>query len=107
MHDHTNNVAAGAGIALASLGSLFAQAQPGSISMAGSIIALAFVLIRAVQEIAVRWLAVQAQRADATHTEQALADCEKKHADNILMIKKGRCPLAENGEFSCIPGFKG
>ena len=107
MYDHTNNVAAGAGIALASLGTLFAQAQPGSISMVGSIIALAFVLVRAAQEIAVRWIAVQAQKAECDHAKQALEDCEKRHADNLLLISKGRCPLAENGEFSCIPGYKG
>ena len=107
MHDTTNNVAAGAGIALASLGSLFAQAQPGSISMVGSIIALAFVVVRAAQEIAVRWIAVQAQKAECDHAKQSLEDCERKHADNLMLISKGRCPLAENGEFSCIPGFKG
>ena len=107
MHDTTNNVAAGAGIALASLGTLFAQAQPGSISMAGSIIALAFVIVRALQEVAMRWLAVQAQKAECDHAKQALEDCEKKHADNMLLISKGRCPLAENGDTTCIPGYKG
>lgn len=98
MHDHTSNALAGVSIALASLGGLFAQAPPGAVSVWGSVIVLATLLVRAVQEVATRWLALQTAKIDVGVCNDKIHALELEIAGFRKMAGIGVCPLDPTGQ---------
>jgi hypothetical protein len=102
MHDHTSNTLAGAGIALASLGGLFAQAPPGSIGVAGSVIVLATLLVRAAQELGGRWITYQAAKLQNDELHHRIAALELDAANQRKLALAGYCPLGEGGQPACL-----
>jgi hypothetical protein len=103
MNDHTNAVA-GAGIASAAISGLWAQAVPGTIGLAGSLLALAIVLVRAVHEIALRWIDWQTRRIDAEALRTRITELETEIANYHRLASHGYCPLdpAEAGQPACL-----
>lgn len=98
MHDHTSNALAGAGIALASLGGLFAQAQPGSIGVWGSVIVLVTLVVRAVHELGGRWLALQTAKIDVSTCTDKIHALELEISGFRKMASIGVCPLDPSGQ---------
>jgi hypothetical protein len=97
MNDHSNNVLAGAGIALASLGGLFAQAPPGTLGVAGSVIVLATLIVRAVQELGRQWIALQTDKLRHDDLSARITQLELE-AENLRKLASiGYCPLDPNG----------
>ncbi|CAB4130559.1 hypothetical protein UFOVP124_12 [uncultured Caudovirales phage] len=97
MHDSHANILTGTGIALASLGGLFAQAPPGSIGVWGSVLALALLMVRAAHEIGLRWIEYQAKRIDANGLKARIAELEHEADNQHKMASIGFCPLDKTG----------
>lgn len=98
MNDHhASNLITGAGVASATMGSLFAQAGPGAVGVAGSVLALALLLVRAVHEVALRWLDWQARKIDAEGLRTRIHELETEAANNKKLASHGYCPLDPDG----------
>ena len=98
MNDHhASNLITGAGVASATIGSLFAQAGPGAVGVAGSVLALALLLVRAVHELGLRWLALQASKVEHEGLKERIHELETAVANNKRMASIGYCPLDPNG----------
>lgn len=98
MHDSTSNALAGAGIALASLGGLFAQAPPGSIGVWGSVIVLVTLVVRAVQELGGRWITLQTAKIDVSACTDKIHALELEITGFRKMASIGVCPLDPEGK---------
>ena len=91
------NAIMGVGIAMASLGGLFAQAEPGQIGVWGSVLALALLLVRAAHEVALRWIALQTSKVEHEGLQDKIRELETAEANNKRMASIGYCPLDPQG----------
>ena len=98
MQDPHANAITGIGIACASLGSLFAQAPPGTIGVWGSVLALALLLVRAAHELGLRWLALQTAKIDVSVCNDKLHALELEISGYKKMASIGLCPLDPSGQ---------
>ena len=99
MNDHhASNLITGAGVASATMGSLFAQAGPGAVGVAGSVLALALLLVRAVHELGLRWLALQASKVEHEGLAERIHELETAAANDKRMASIGYCPLDPQGK---------
>lgn len=97
MHDTHANALTGVGIALASLGGLFAEAQPGTIGVWGSVLALCLLLVRAAHEVALRWIDWQRAKIDSNELKNRITELEHEAANNLRLAAAGVCPLNTTG----------
>jgi hypothetical protein len=98
MNDHhASNVITGAGVASATVGSLFAQAGPGAVGVAGSVLALALLLVRAAHEVALRWIDWQAKKIEVNGLKERIHELETEQANNRKLASHGYCPLDPGG----------
>jgi hypothetical protein len=97
MHYQHANAITGVGIAFASLGGLFAEAQPGSIGVWGSVLALCLLLVRAGHEVALRWIDWQRAKIDSNELKTRITELEHEAANNLRLAAAGVCPLNPTG----------
>lgn len=104
MSEHHTNAVAGAGIASAALSGLWAQAVPGSIGLAGSVVALLIVVARACHEIALHWLDYQTRRIDAEALTVRISELEAEITNYRRLASHGYCPLDPDdaGKPACV-----